>query len=101
MSLTHTVSIANSTIVASFQTAKMGIMLEVKQAEAAGRIKYVLATEYLDTLQKLVRPGTHAFVGEDLTERVLMAQRFSQTGKAVSGNDFQSVGTDIRLDHYW
>ncbi|XP_050715325.1 uncharacterized protein LOC126998049 [Eriocheir sinensis] len=65
----------------NFRTAEMGIMLEVKQAEAAGRIKYVLATEYLETLQQLVRPGTHAFVGEDLTERVLMAQQFSQTGR--------------------
>lgn len=42
---------------------------------------FVLATEYLDILRGLVRAGTHAFIGEDLTARVLMAQEFSRTGK--------------------
>lgn len=64
-------------------------MLEVKQAETAGRIQYVLATEYSNTLQRLLRPGTHAFLGEDLTERFLMAQQFSQTGNAGRGGSLR------------
>ena len=63
------------------QTSEFGILREVRESEAVGRIKFVLATEYVEILQKLVRPGTHAFIGEDLTARVLMAQDFSETGK--------------------
>lgn len=53
----------------------------MKELDTAGKISYVLATEYPDMLRRLVRPGTHAFVGEDLTTRVLMAQQFSESGK--------------------
>ena len=63
------------------QTADIGILREVRESEAMGRIKFVLATEYVDILQRLVRPGTHALIAEDLTARLLMAQDFSETGK--------------------
>ncbi|XP_063869654.1 probable glutamate receptor isoform X2 [Scylla paramamosain] len=64
-----------------FRTAEFGILREVGESEAAGRIMFVLATEYLNILRGLVRSGTHAFIGEDLTARVLMAQEFSRTGR--------------------
>ena len=64
------------------QTTKIGILREVRESDAAGKIHYVLATAYPDMLRRLVQPGSHAFIGEDLTGRVLMAQQFSETGKA-------------------
>ena len=50
--------------------------------DAAGQVQYVLATEYPSLLRGDVRLGSHAFIGEDLTAKVLMAQQFSETGKA-------------------
>ncbi|KAK8377937.1 hypothetical protein O3P69_014103 [Scylla paramamosain] len=82
-----------------FRTAEFGILREVGESEAAGRIMFVLATEYLNILRGLVRSGTHAFIGEDLTARVLMAQEFSRTGK-VELNDLHLLLVRCRCDFY-
>ena len=50
------------------------------EAERSGRLVFVKSTEYNRVLDQLVRRGTHVFVGEDLSSRVLMANDFSATG---------------------
>ncbi|XP_045101488.1 probable glutamate receptor [Portunus trituberculatus] len=66
--------------VSTFRTTEIGILREVREMDAAGQVQYVLATEYPSLLRGDVRFGSHAFIGEDLTAKVLMAQQFSETG---------------------
>ncbi|KAG7159497.1 Glutamate receptor ionotropic, delta-2-like 11 [Homarus americanus] len=69
----------NTAYVNHFRTSESGIFQEVQKAEAAGRISFVLATEYPTMQDQLVREGPYVFVGEDLTIKVLMGQDFSNT----------------------
>lgn len=52
----------------------------VRVAEENGRLKFVKSTEYYPILDQQVRHGTHVFIFEDLTGRVLKASDFSNTG---------------------
>ncbi|XP_045601352.2 probable glutamate receptor [Procambarus clarkii] len=71
----------NTAYVSYFRMSRSGIFLEVRESEQAGRIAYVLATEYQTMLDDRVRKGPFVYVGEDLTIKVLKAQDFSQTGR--------------------
>ena len=66
----------------SLQTTETGILREVRELDEEGKLYYVMTTEIMDMLRQLVRRGSHAFVSEDLTSRVMMAHLFSETGKA-------------------
>ncbi|KAK8377529.1 hypothetical protein O3P69_013870 [Scylla paramamosain] len=74
----------NTAYVNYFRTTETGILREVRKMDAAGQVQYVLATEYSNMLRGEVRLGSHVFIGEDLTSKILMAQQFSETGKASS-----------------
>ncbi|KAK8377611.1 hypothetical protein O3P69_013925 [Scylla paramamosain] len=63
------------------QAITSGIFREVREAEFSGRLVFIKSTEYNSMLDQLVRRGTHAFVGEDLSGRVLMANDFSTSGQ--------------------
>ena len=68
---------------ALLQAITSGIFREVREAEFSGRLVFVKSTEYNRMLDQLVRSGTHAFVGEDLSGRVLMANDFSTSGNIL------------------
>ncbi|XP_063869652.1 probable glutamate receptor [Scylla paramamosain] len=70
----------NTAYVNYFRTTETGILREVRKMDAAGQVQYVLATEYSNMLRGEVRRGSHVFIGEDLTSKILMAQQFSETG---------------------
>ncbi|XP_042239055.1 probable glutamate receptor [Homarus americanus] len=72
---------ANTAYVQYLKSAESGIFREVMDTEKAGRIMYVKSTEYTYMRDELVRLGTHVFLGEDLSGKVLMAQDFSNTGR--------------------
>ncbi|KAK3878397.1 hypothetical protein Pcinc_016981 [Petrolisthes cinctipes] len=59
-------------------SVESGVFFGVQRADEEGRIKFVKTTEYDFTLDHLVRPGTHAFIFEDLTARILKANDFSR-----------------------
>ncbi|KAK4325102.1 hypothetical protein Pmani_004257 [Petrolisthes manimaculis] len=61
-------------------SVEAGVFVGVRAAEENGRLQYVKSTEYTPILDKQVRHGTHVFVFEDLTGRVLKANDFSRTG---------------------
>ncbi|KAK4309809.1 hypothetical protein Pmani_018570 [Petrolisthes manimaculis] len=63
-----------------FRTTETGDLKKVRDVDAAGGVEYVLATQYPNTLRDKVRLGSHVFIGEHLTSRVLMADQFSQSG---------------------
>lgn len=62
------------------QTSTSGILKEVRDSEGEGRIEYSLAKDYPAMLDSQVREGTHTFIGEDLTIKVLIANDFSTVG---------------------
>lgn len=62
------------------QLAETGIFLDVAEMDRAGLIKYHLTTEFPRVVDTLVRSGDHVLVAEDLTEKVRLAQDFSDTG---------------------
>ncbi|KAK3892770.1 hypothetical protein Pcinc_003389 [Petrolisthes cinctipes] len=61
-------------------SVEAGVFVGVRAAEENGRLKYVKSTEYTPILDEQVRHGTHVFIFEDLTGRVLKANDFSRTG---------------------
>ncbi|KAK3866903.1 hypothetical protein Pcinc_027595 [Petrolisthes cinctipes] len=68
-------------------SVESGVFFGVQRADEEGRIKFVKTTEYDFTLDHLVRPGTHAFIFEDLTARILKANDFSRSAvKAALGS---------------
>ncbi|KAK8377650.1 hypothetical protein O3P69_013947 [Scylla paramamosain] len=71
-----------------FRTTEIGILKEVREMDAAGQVQYVLATEYPSMLRGEVRLGSHAFIGEDLTIKVLMAQHSSDPLPLAGSCDF-------------
>ncbi|KAK4327311.1 hypothetical protein Pmani_002252 [Petrolisthes manimaculis] len=71
---------ANTAYVQYYKSVESGVFFGVRRADEEGRIKFVKSTEYDFTLDHLVRPGTHAFIFEDLTARILKASDFSRTG---------------------
>ncbi|XP_045102570.1 probable glutamate receptor [Portunus trituberculatus] len=72
---------AGSMYVQFLMAVTSGIFREVREAESLGRLVFVKTTDYNHVLDQMVRRGTHAFVGEYLSSRVLMANDFSASGQ--------------------
>ncbi|XP_063870807.1 probable glutamate receptor isoform X2 [Scylla paramamosain] len=72
---------AGSMYVQFLMAVTSGIFREVREAEGLGRLVFVKTTDYNRVLDQMVRRGTHAFVGEYLSSRVLMANDFSASGQ--------------------
>ncbi|XP_071545454.1 glutamate receptor ionotropic, delta-2-like [Panulirus ornatus] len=70
----------NTVYVEFYRLAKTGILREVAEMDRVGLIKYYRTTQFPYVVDTLVRPGDHVLVAEDLTEKVRMAQDFSNTG---------------------
>nr|XP_053652047.1 probable glutamate receptor [Cherax quadricarinatus] len=63
------------------RNAKSGIIREVADLEATGRVIYMAPQEYKTAINTLVRRGTHVLVDVDISLRYLTAQDFTETGR--------------------
>ncbi|XP_042233425.1 probable glutamate receptor [Homarus americanus] len=63
------------------RTAKSGIIQEVADLGADGRVMYTTHEKYKSVVDTLVRRGTHVLVDIHINIRNLMAQDFSQSGR--------------------
>ncbi|XP_069957610.1 glutamate receptor ionotropic, kainate 2-like [Cherax quadricarinatus] len=59
---------------------KSGIIREVADLEARGRVMYMAPKEYKTVLNTFVRRGSHVLVDVDITLRYLTAQDFTEKG---------------------
>ncbi|XP_069957609.1 probable glutamate receptor [Cherax quadricarinatus] len=71
----------NSVNVQYIRNAKSGIIREVADLEATGRVIYMAPQEYKTAINTLVRRGTHVLVDVDISLRYLTAQDFTETGR--------------------
>ena len=53
---------------------------EVAHLGRKGRLKFHLAEEFSETLDKLVRPGHHVFIDPGITVKNLIVGQFAQKG---------------------
>ncbi|XP_069190914.1 ionotropic receptor 93a-like [Procambarus clarkii] len=71
----------NSFTVAFYREAKSGIFTEVAKAEREGRVIFNLLAQYPESIDRLVRPGTHVIFETESNLKIFMADDFSRTGR--------------------
>ncbi|XP_071524208.1 uncharacterized protein [Panulirus ornatus] len=71
----------NTVYVELFRLTSSGILSEVAEMDRAGLIRYHTTIEFPHVVDTLVREGSHVLVTEDLTEKLRLAQDFSETGR--------------------
>ncbi|XP_069188806.1 glutamate receptor U1-like [Procambarus clarkii] len=71
----------NSTNVQYIHSLESGIFREVAEAEAKGRLKYKLLSEFPQALSTLVRRGDHVLVDLENVITLIIGQYFTRTGR--------------------
>ncbi|XP_069941779.1 glutamate receptor-like [Cherax quadricarinatus] len=71
----------NSFTVSFYREATSGIFTEVAAAERNGRVIFNRLSEYPDSIDRLVRAGSHVIFETESSLKTLMAQDFSLKGK--------------------
>ncbi|XP_071523954.1 probable glutamate receptor [Panulirus ornatus] len=71
----------NSKTEQHLRTVKSGIFREIADLEVEGRIKFLTLAEFRDSVDTLVRQGDHIIVDVGVTQRNLVVQDFSRTGR--------------------
>ncbi|KAK4310304.1 hypothetical protein Pmani_018123 [Petrolisthes manimaculis] len=71
---------ANSAYVQYYRTAEFGLYRELAISETMGRIQYQRSSRFLNSVETLVRHGSHILIAEDLTHQGYVAEDFSKTG---------------------
>lgn len=63
-----------------FKVADSGVYHELALSEKMGRILYQRSSLFLNSVDMLVRHGSHVLIAEDLTHQGYVAEDFSKTG---------------------
>ncbi|XP_045600619.1 ionotropic receptor 93a-like [Procambarus clarkii] len=72
---------AESAYVQSLRSATSGVYKKAWDLEEKGRMLYQRSTEFPESVDKLLRPGRSVLILEELTEKVFVAQDFSNIGR--------------------
>nr|XP_045610753.1 probable glutamate receptor [Procambarus clarkii] len=67
-----------------FTTAEAGILRNVANLQKVNRLKFIKTSEFLRSINTLVRNGHHILSAAESLERAVMAQDFSRTGLLFS-----------------
>ncbi|KAG7159607.1 Glutamate receptor-like 11 [Homarus americanus] len=71
----------NSANVQYFRSADQGMFREVREAETAGRVKFLQPSDYNKKVPVLLRRGDHVLIDAEILLKPFKAEAFSSTGR--------------------